>query len=70
MDLKIIMSLQDKIITILRVVFIASVIGGSYYQYKTNVIKESIDGLVDISDSLEKKGLLRGVGVWVIKMFP
>lgn len=70
MDLKIIMSLQDKIITILRVVFIASVIGGSYYQYKSNVIKESIDGLVDISDSLEKKGFLKGVGVWVIKMFP
>ncbi len=47
------MTLKDNIISILRVTFIVSVIIGSYYQYKSNVLKETIDGLIKINYKLE-----------------
>ena len=55
----------------LRVAFIASVIIGSYYQYRSNVIKESIDGLVKLNSDLEhRSGFFKGIAVFILKLIP
>lgn len=62
--------MKDKVISLLRITFIVSVIGGSYYQYRSNVIRESIEGLIKLNADLEHKGFLKGFGLFILKLFP
>lgn len=64
------MSLKDSIITILRFSFIVGVIIGSYYQYKSNVLKDTIDGMIKINSKLEHKSWLKGFGLLLLRLFP
>lgn len=64
------MSLHDKFIGLLWLVFVLFVIGGSYYQYKSHVVKESVDGLIKLNKDLEKWGWVRGIGVKLLKILP
>lgn len=62
--------MKDKIISMLRLNFIVSVVVGSYWQYKSNVIQETISGMIKINSKLEHKGWLKGLGLFLLRLFP
>lgn len=64
------MVVKEIIISILRWSFVLLVIAGSFYQYKSDVLKESVDGLLDINKKLQQIGWVKKLGLYLISVIP